>query len=95
LRRYTLEVIAPFVILGFRKENPELLASALDAIAAIYGGVESSRVSKIRNRRQYVDIFDCEGSLEKQVEWLRKKFPTTRFILKETTTSQVLQKLKA
>jgi hypothetical protein len=34
-----------------------------------------------------VNISDCESSLEKEVEWLRKKFPYTRFTLKEFTAS--------
>lgn len=93
--RYTLEVIAPFLIANFRNENADLLVSALEAVATMYGGVESSRVSKLRNRRQYVNILDCESSVEKQVEWLRKKFPATRFILRETAASPVRQELKA
>jgi hypothetical protein len=75
--RYTLEVIAPQV--------EEQLASALEAIATIHGGavVESSEVSRKHYQRQFVNIFDCERSLKQEVEWLRQKFPESRFTLKE------------
>jgi hypothetical protein len=75
--RYTLEVIAPHV--------EDQLVSALEAIATIHGGavVESAQVSAKTYQRQYVNILDCERSLEREVEWLRSKFPETRFTLKE------------
>lgn len=77
LSRFTLEVIAPHI--------EDQLASALEAMAIIHGGavVESSEVSTRSYQRQYVNIFDCEHSLEQEVQWLRNKFPDTRFTLKE------------
>lgn len=79
MSRFTLEVIAPHV--------EDQLASALEAIATIHGGavVESSEISTRRYQRQFVNIFDCERSLEGEVEWLRSKFPESRFTLKEYT----------
>jgi hypothetical protein len=75
--RYTLEVIAPHV--------EDQLASALEALATIHGGavVESSEVSSKHYQRQFVNILDCERSLHQEVEWLRHKFPESRFTLKE------------
>jgi hypothetical protein len=85
--RYTLEVVAPLV-----KHSPsdegEQLVSALDAVATTHGGMvvdASTRASKKKRQRQYVNIFDCEDSLGREVEWLRKKFPDTRFTVKEFT----------
>jgi len=77
MSRYTLEVIAPRV--------EDQLVSALEAIATIHGGavVESPQASAKAYQRQYVNILDCERSLEREVEWLRSKFPETRFTLKE------------
>ena len=96
MRGYILEVIAPFVI-GSQSEDADLLSSALDAVATIYGAVavESSAVPKKRNQRKYVNILDCANTLEKEIEWLRKTFPTIRFILKESKASQVGQRLRA
>jgi len=34
-------------------------------------------------QRHYINIFDCESSLEGEVEWLRRTFPWVRFTLKE------------
>jgi hypothetical protein len=61
------------------------LAGALEAIATVHGGavVESSSLSTKNYQRQFVNIFDCESSLEGEVEWLRNRFPDTRFTLKE------------
>ena len=75
--RFTLEVLALQV--------EDQLASALEAIATIHGGavVESSSVTTRNYQRQFVNILDCEGSLEGEVEWLRSKFPEGRFTLKE------------
>ena len=77
MSRFTLEVIASGV--------EEELADALEAIAVVHGGavVGSSAVSSRNYQRQFVNIFDCEGSLEGEVEWLRTKFPHSRFTLKE------------
>ncbi len=77
MSRFTLEVLAPHI--------EDQLASALEAIATIHGGavVESSSVATRNYQRQFVNIFDCEGSLEGEVEWLRNKFPLSRFTLKE------------
>jgi hypothetical protein len=75
LSRYTLEVIAP--------QGGDQLTSALDAIATVHGGavVESSPAGPYQ--RRFVNIFDCESSLEGEVEWLRSMFPQSRFTLKE------------
>jgi hypothetical protein len=77
LSRFTLEVLAP------RFEDQ--LASALEAIAIIHGGavVESSDAPTKNYHRQYVNIFDCERSLQQEVEWLRSRFPESRFTLKQ------------
>ena len=82
--RYTLEVVergpkGPFPI------DEEDLASALDAIATVHGGkvVESGGTPPRTPQRHYVNIFDCESSLEGEVEWLRRAFPGVRFTLKE------------
>jgi hypothetical protein len=85
--RYTLEVITPFVQ-EFPTADEEQLESALDAVAIVHGGmvVESEEASARKFQRQYVNIFDCENSLEEEVKWLRKKFPDSRFTLKEFTT---------
>ena len=86
--RYTLQVVAPFTS-GPQEESPELLASALDAIAIIHGGtvVDSSDSTRAAYQFQYINISDCESSLAQEVEWLRRKFPSTRFTLKEFTAS--------
>jgi hypothetical protein len=76
--------------MGSTDESADELASALDIIATIRGGavVESFGVSaQTFNQRQGVNIFDCESTLEKEVEWLRMKFPDTRFTLKEFTAT--------
>jgi hypothetical protein len=77
MSRYTLEVVTNRV--------EDQLASALEAIATIHGGevVESAGVSTRNYHRQFVNIFDCERSLAQEVEWLRRKFPESRFTLKE------------
>jgi hypothetical protein len=82
--RYTLEVVVPFTE-ETQSDEEEQLESALDAIATVHGGmvVESAAPSPKSHQRQYVNIFDCESSLEEEVKWLRKKFPYTRFTLKE------------
>jgi len=71
------EVLAP--------EVEDELASALEAIAIVHGGevVESSAIATRNYQRQFVNIFDCESSLEGEVEWLRNRFPYSRFTLKE------------
>ncbi len=85
--RYTLEVVTPFVQ-ELRVANEDQLESALDAIPTVHGGmvVESSQISMKKFQRQYVNIFDCENSLEEEVKWLREKFPDARFTLKQFTT---------
>ena len=77
MSRFTLEIIAPQV--------EDELASALEAIAIVHGGevVESSAVATRDYQRQFVNISDCESSLEGEIEWLRNKFPLSRFTLKE------------
>lgn len=85
MSRYTVQVIAPFVM-GSANEQADELASALDIIATIHGGavVESFGAStETFHQRRYVNIFDCESSLPKEVEWLRQRFPDTKFDLKE------------
>ena len=84
MSRYTLEVVEP----GPKWPLPideENLASALDAIATVHGGkvVESASYPDRPPQRHYVNIFDCESSLEGEVEWLRKTFPGVRFTLKQ------------
>ena len=75
--RYTLEVIAPQV--------EDDLPGALEAIALIYGGavVDSCEVSTRKLQRRFVNIADRESSLEGELEWLRGKFPRSRFMPKE------------
>jgi len=81
--RYTLEVVEPPPE-GPLPVDEEDLASALDAIATVHGGkVVDSAASSPRAQRHYVNIFDCESSLEGEVEWLRKNFPGVRFTIKE------------
>ena len=77
MSRYTLEVVTTRV--------EDQLASALEAIATIHGGevVESAEVATRSYHRQFVNIFDCERSLKQEVEWLRQRFPDSRFTLKE------------
>lgn len=75
MSRYTLEVIAP--------HGGDDLASALDAIALVHGGAVVGSSSTGPIRRRFVNIFDCEDSLEGEVEWLKNKFPHSRFTLKE------------
>ncbi len=77
MSRFTLEVLAPQV--------EDELASALEALAVVHGGevVESSAVATRNYQRQFVNISDCESSLDGELEWLRNKFPLYRFTLKE------------
>ena len=84
MSRYTLEVVEP-VLKGAMEADEEELESALDALATVHGGmVVGSAESTVKSRqRHYVNIFDCETSLEDEVQWLRKKFPDIRFTLKE------------
>jgi hypothetical protein len=84
--RYTLQVVAPFAAVS-PEESADQLASALDAIAMIHGGAVVDSSVSARAAYQYVNISDCESSLEKEVEWLKRKFPHTRFTLKEFTAS--------
>jgi hypothetical protein len=86
MSRYTLQVVAPFAP-GSQEESADQLASALDAIALIHGGTVVDSSASAKAAYQYVNISDCESSLEKEVEWLRRKFPYTRFTLKEFTAS--------
>lgn len=75
MSRYTLEVVAPSV--------EDELASALDALAVVHGGSVVGSAPTGPYRRRFVNIFDCEDSLESEVQWLRNKFPHSRFTLKE------------
>lgn len=84
---YSLEVAASFVE-GFENDNSSKLDSVLGIIARIHKGtiVESSDSStKLSYQRKCVNILDCDNMLKREVEWLRKKFPDTRFTLKELT----------
>jgi len=85
--RYTLEVVEPRSQTGARVDEDQL-ESALDAIAVVHGGmvVESSKASTKGYQRRYVNIFDCESSLEGEVAWLRSQFPYVRFTLREFTS---------
>jgi hypothetical protein len=83
--RYSLEVMAPLVR-GVPGENALRLVFALESLAVIHGGavVEPPDAdSQPSYRRQYVNISDCESTLEKEVEWLRREFPDTTFTLKK------------
>jgi hypothetical protein len=85
MSRYSLEVVSPF-ILGVPSEEANRLSFALESLATIHGGMvvePSDALSRSPYRRQYVNIFDCEDSLGKEVEWLRREFPDTKFTLKE------------
>ena len=75
MSRYTLEVVAP--------QGGDDLVSALDAIATVHGGAVVGSSSSGPYQRRFVNISDCEDSLEGEVEWLRNKFPHSRFTLKE------------
>ena len=84
MSRFTLEVVEP------QSGDPldhgeEPLESALDAMATVHGGmvVGSAGNPTRSSQRHYVNIFDCEDSLEGEVQWLRRKFPHVRFTLKE------------
>lgn len=81
MSRYTLQVVVPF----FKStKKDDQLAEALDSIATIHAGsvVESCDISTKAYQR-FVNVFNCESSLEREVEWLREKFPDSRFTLKE------------
>jgi hypothetical protein len=82
--RFTLEIVEP-VTKGPLPADEEELASALDAIATVHGGkvVESAGRRRRTPHRVYVNIFDCESSLEREVAWLSKRFPEVRFTLKQ------------
>ncbi len=84
MSRYTLEVVE-LLPKASPDVDEEQLESALDALATVHGGmvVESAGPSKRSHQRHYVNIFDCESSLEEEVKWLRKRFPDIRFTLKE------------
>ncbi len=84
--RYTLEIVEPRAEASSQDEKEEL-DSALDALATVHGGmvVGSAQKSGVSVQRQYVNIFDCESSLEGEVDWLRKRFPEIRFTLKQFT----------
>ncbi len=88
MSRYTLEVVEPPPRPSIRIDE-EQLESALEAIATVHGGtvVESDQPSKRGHQRRFVNIFDCEKSLEGEVEWLRQKFPDVRFTLKQFTNT--------
>jgi hypothetical protein len=83
---YTLEVIAPFVK-DPSGENEEQLSSALEAVATTHGGIviveHSDALARLSSHRRYVNVVDCAGSFEKEVEWLRERFPDARFAVKE------------
>lgn len=83
-KRYSLAVIASFVE-GSPKDSAEQLSSVLNAIAKTHGGivVEAIDAATETYQRRCVNIVDCEGSVEKEVIWLRKRFPYARFTLKE------------
>ena len=88
MSRYTLEVLEP-PAREYLHIDEEQLESALDAIATVHGGmiVKSTEAFTKGYKRSYVNIFDCESSLEKEVGWLRKKFPDVRFTLKDFTSA--------
>ena len=82
MSRYTLEVTAPFAI-GSKDDEGNKLASALDIIATVHGGkVVEPAPSQSSHSLSCVNIIDCENSLERDVDWLREKFPDIRFVLK-------------
>ena len=84
MSRYTLEVVEPLPR-TYLEIDEEQLESALDAIATVHGGmvVESYGASTAGYQRRFVNIYDCEDSLQAEVEWLRSKFPDVRFKLKQ------------
>jgi hypothetical protein len=84
MSRFTLEVVEPHPRAPLGSDE-EPLESALDAVATVHGGmvVGSSTNTGKSSARHYVNIFDCEDSLEDEVRWLRKRFPRVRFTLKE------------
>ncbi len=57
MSRYTLEVTVPF--LKDLPDDEDQLASALDAIAIVHGGmvVESAKASAKAYQRQYITLF--------------------------------------
>jgi hypothetical protein len=84
MSRFTLEVVQPQSGVPLDSDE-EPLESALDAVATVHGGmvVGSPANTGKSSARHYVNIFDCEDSLEDEVQWLRKRFPHVRFTLKE------------
>ena len=88
MSRYTLEVVEP-PPKPYLQIDENQLETALDALATVHGGmvVESGDVYAGSRQRRFVNIFDCEKSLEREVEWLRRKFPDVRFTLKQFTSA--------
>jgi len=86
---YSLDVTTSFVE-GAQNDNIDELDSMLGIIADIHGGIvlDSSDVpSQFAYQRHCVEILDCGNLLYREVEWLRRKFPFTRFTLKEFTST--------
>jgi hypothetical protein len=85
MSRYVLQVLAPYSR-GDMSENANRLSFALESLAVIHGGkvVEPSDASaQTAYHRQFVNIYDCESTLEKEVEWLKREFPQVQFALKQ------------
>ena len=73
----TLEVIAPFVV-GSPDNNANELSKMLVALAERHGGLVSDPDDVTCFHRFVEMVYD--GSLEEEVDGLRKKFPDTRFL---------------
>ena len=88
MSKFSLEVEAAFVE-GAENDVTEQLDSVLAIIVTTHGGIpveppESS--SRFSYKRQFVNLLDCDNLLEKELQWLTKRFPGTRFTLKEYVT---------
>lgn len=93
---YALEVITPNGP-GAQSEKADRLSFALESLAMIHGGklVEPPGApAEPSHHRQLVSIHNCESTLEKEVEWLRREFPETRFTLRQLTNLEPRQGLQ-
>ena len=81
MHKYCVDVTAS--VAGVAADNNlNRLVFALDAIASIHGGKvlePTGALTNVSYHCQCVDPFDCEDSIGKELDWLRKEFPNVLF----------------
>ncbi len=90
MSRFSLEVEASFLE-GSENDVTDQLDSVLGIIVTTHDGVPaeaSGSSARFSYERRFVNLLDCDNLLEKELEWLKTKFPGTRFALTEYQTAE-------